>query len=373
MRQYFFTGSYEPAGSPGICGFSYDHETHSLKKEFICDAVAHPSYLTVSRDWRHLYAVSETDNTGEVVSFSIDPMGKLHLLNRAPASGGQLCHIAVNSDKTYLAAAGFQSGTVDVYRLMVDGSIGCHIHSDLHTGHGPHPTRQECPHAHFVAFRPGMQNRLLAVDLGNDRIYQYEIRQFPERVELLGTIAIPAGHGPRHLVFHPTHPEIVYLVCEIEYRVHTLRLSADGGELLGTTNCMPPDFHGFGGAAAIRISADGTRLYVTNRILQPEPGLDCIAFFDLDAKTGLPGAPHYVKTGAFPRDMNLLEDHLAVACQFDNRLDILACSSKGISPEPIASCQVPSVCCITDAHECDSIGKLFFQRKGARLPSGAID
>lgn len=364
MRQYFFTGSYEPVGNAGIRGFSYDAQDNSLREEFSSHDVACPSYLTVSRDWKNLYAVSEVMDTGEVVSFSIDSTGKLRLLNRAAASGGQICHVAVNPDKTYLAAAGFQSGTVDVYRLLADGSIGGRIYTDHHTGTGPHPERQASPHAHFTAFHPSISDRLLAVDLGNDRIYQYRICQFPERLERLEPIILPSGHGPRHLAFHPLRPELVYVVCEIEYRIHTLRLTADGWELLGTTNCMPMDFSGFGGAAAIQVNPEGTRLYVTNRILQPEPGLDCIAYYTLDPDTGLPGTPTYAKTGAFPRDMNLMRGCLAVACQFDNRLDILRVDADGIPGESLIRQQVPSVSCITQARDYDGDGYWIPKKEG---------
>lgn len=353
MRQYFYTGSYEPATKAGIYGFSYDKDNNSLKKEFSCGDIDCPSYLAVSEDWKNLYAVSETENKGEVVSFAIRPDRKLDILNRMPASGGQICHIAVDPPKNYLAAAGFQSGTVDIYHLLPDGSIGSHIYTDQHIGIGSHPERQANPHAHYVTFIPDMPNRILSIDLGNDRIYQYEICQFPEQVVCLKPIDLPSGDGPRHLVFHPKRREIIYVVCEIAYRVHTLCLTADGGKLLGTTNCMPKDFTGFGGAAAIRINKDATHLYVSNRILEPKAGLDCIATYSIDQNTCLPKELTYIKTGAFPRDINLLDDCLAVACQFDNRLDILQIDPTGIPGKALATQYVPSICCITEARGFD--------------------
>lgn len=346
MKNLFYTGSYAPQGEAGIRAFSIEMQTGHTELLAVNTEVENPSYLTLNADGTRLYAVSETENHGAVYAFCVEKGGALRLMNTASVRGGLVCHLAVDPAQRYLAAAGFESGDVDLFRLQADGSVGPHIFSERHAGKGPHPQRQASAHAHFVSFRPEDPDELFTVDLGTDRIDRYRIKD--SAVERLEAIVLPAGGGARHLVWNAQCPGLFYVVCEIRYQVHTLCLSGDGAERLDSVSCMPDGFDAFGGSAAIRLSPDGTRLYVSNRVLEPPAGRDCITCYSLDQK-GMPGEPVFVQTGAVPRDFRLFDDWMAVACQADGRLEIRPMGANGL-PGAVREQQcVPGVCCVTSA------------------------
>ncbi len=348
MQWLFYTGSFSARGTQGIRSYIFDDEAETLRQCGSCSCVKNPSYIVLSHNGTRLYAVSEQEDRGEIVAFSVGLNGELCELNRVPTPGGKFCHLAVDPVGRYLSAAGYQSGDAVLFALETDGSVARVIFSERYCGSGRHPERQNSPHAHFAAFNPLDPNCFLVVDLGLDRIVQYQITG--NRVHLRNIINLPAGDGPRHLVWHPQKPELLYVVCEITYRVHLIRLAGSEAQLLATQPCMPEGFSDFGGSAAIRISPDARRLYVSNRVLEPPSGRDCIACCELDTVTGQPGEFHYSPAGAVPRDINLVGGCLAAACQADNLLQIFRLASDSGLPETVCAKEtVPQICCITEA------------------------
>ena len=69
-----FIGTYTNTGSKGIYVYSFDANTGKASWVSNTDSVVNPSYLTLSKDGKYLFAVNETngDNPGRVSAFSFD-------------------------------------------------------------------------------------------------------------------------------------------------------------------------------------------------------------------------------------------------------------------------------------------------------------
>lgn len=207
--------------------------------------------------------------------------------------GGQcLCHVSVmpNGKRVcwadYLAgeagSIGFENG-----RFVV-GSLVRHRHE----GCGPNLPRQASAHCHQAIPLPNGCGYAV-VDLGLDRISVYP--------QALHCLTNPKGAGPRHLAIHPSG-RYAFLASELGNLVSVYRLK--GGrdfEFASAFSTLPEDWKGESAVAAIRVSSDGRRVFVSNR------GHDSIAAFAFDAAferlTKLSVTP---LPGAFPRDFDFL-------------------------------------------------------------------
>lgn len=345
MKNLFFTGSFCEKGKAGICGFKLNEDNSFSKISEFC-GVDNPSYLCINEVGDTLYSVSELEKGGEVVALRINDDGSLTEISRVKTSGDGATHIAVCGDK--LAVAQYYSGDVDLYKSGSEGKIISHLSNDRHSGRGKVPERQDSPHAHYVGFDPFDKNKLWAVDLGNDTIYVYDTSGY--KLDNVKKISVPAGEGPRHLLFSIKHPDIVYYVCEITYNVFAISKST--GDILDSVSAIDPGFDGFGGSAAIRFDGNEDCIYISNRVLEPTSGMDSIAMVKLNPDTGLfDDNADIIKTGyRFPRDMNIFKSRnlLITAFQFDNILQVRRKDKFGRYTEILYETEVEKVCCITD-------------------------
>ena len=191
-----------------------------------------------------------------------------------PTQGECACHLDVVDGTVY--TVNYLSGSVT---RVPDTRV-------THHGHGPHPTRQEAPHTHFVRRTP--DNRyLFVVDLGLDTIFTYDFD-----LHEVARAQVPAGAGCRHLDYS-ADGSTVFCVNELGSSVSVFDYADGHLTLRETVSALPADFTGANTAAAIRVVGD--RLYVSNR------GHDSIAWFPIDGAHL--GAPQWTPCGgASPRD-----------------------------------------------------------------------
>ncbi|MGO4276798.1 lactonase family protein, partial [Paenibacillus sp. TAF58] len=130
-----------------------------------------PSFLAFNKDRTRLYAVSELAEYeglagGAVAAYEINPQsGYLTLLNVQPTYGSAPCHLSLDSTESCLLVANFTSGSISVFPVDEDGSLGVMCDQHQHHGSGPNASRQEGPHAHSIY--PDSNNRFsLVADLG---------------------------------------------------------------------------------------------------------------------------------------------------------------------------------------------------------------
>ena len=171
----FGTGQVLASQGKGIYSYTLDPQNGEATLQSIAQS-RNSSYLTLSAAHKRnvFYAVNETKSyqgkmSGAVSAFALDAQGTPTLLNQQPSFGADPCHLATDPTGTFLLVANFTSGSVSVFPLNEDGSLGEVSDVVQHTGKGPHPVRQTEPHAHAAAFDPS--GRFVYVsDLGIDRV-----------------------------------------------------------------------------------------------------------------------------------------------------------------------------------------------------------
>jgi 6-phosphogluconolactonase len=257
-----------------------------------------PGWIAVHPSGRFLYAVNEVSvyegaNGGGVTAFEVEPgTGRLRRLNSRQTLPLP-CHCAIDATGRFLLAATYGGGSVHLFPVAPDGSLGPESDCHGHQGSSVHPRRQTQPHPHAVVL--DHRNRFVLVpDLGTDQIRVYEfqadrarLKPVPER-----TLSLPPGSGPRHLVFGVTG-RFAYLINEMSATIMTLSYDpATGGlHILQTTDLLPTGFAGLRSGAAIVVHPNGRTLYATTRSHgssgePPVRGLDQLLWFDINPTEG---------------------------------------------------------------------------------------
>lgn len=297
----FYTGSYTRMGGPGVGVCRWEQGRIELLSA--CHDVDDPTYVILSHDGRTLYACGSIPETGEGAAASYRIAGdELQLLSIRPSGGMAACHLAESPDGRFLYMANYLSGSVAVFPVE-DGVLDDRIQLVQHTGFGPHPTRQEAAHTHQCVFRPGT-NELFVCDLGIDRVMVYLQDAASGLLSLQGDIPMPAGMGPRHLVFAGQHQ--CYVTGELDNMVR--RLVHDGcWKIAGEISTLPPDWKGESISAAIRLHAGA--LWVSNR------GHDSLCRIALDETGAMLSASWTPTGGRMPRDFAFLPGGILFAHQ----------------------------------------------------------
>jgi 6-phosphogluconolactonase len=288
-----FVGTYtertpDGSGSKGIYSARFDTTTGKLSGLTPAAELQNPSWVTVSRDRRFLYAVSEVGvadasgtPAGLVVAYAIAPDGKLTELNRVSSGGADPCHLAIDRAGRTVVVANYTGGSVVAFRVGPDGRLGS-AWKDQHVGKGPNAERQEAAHAHFVEFVAD-DRLLLSCDLGNDRVYLYghDPRSGAIAAHKPAFVGLEPGSGPRHLAVHPSN-RYVYVLTELTSHVATFAWNPASGTLVQRQSIatVPLGTPSSNSTAEIVVHPNGRFVYASNR------GHDSIAVFGVDARNG---------------------------------------------------------------------------------------
>ena len=288
MRIY--VGTYTSnSKSEGIYVCKFDVETGKIALLSTVRDVSDPSFLTVDRSGKFLYAVNELleyegKPSGSVSSFAIDPKtGNLRFVNKQPSMGGAPCYISITEDDRFILVANYLGGNVSVFPLAGDGRIGPSTGLVQHAGSGPNKDRQLSAHAHSIT----LDNKgrfAVAADLGIDRVMIYELDR--AQGKLKPNAAQPffqakPGAGPRHFAFHPKG-KLAFVINELDSSVTSLSYNGKDGTLkeIQTRSTLPPGYSGSNTCADLHIAPDGKFLYGSNR------GSDSIVVFRVDEDSG---------------------------------------------------------------------------------------
>jgi 6-phosphogluconolactonase len=302
-----YVGTYTgPGKAEGISVFRMDETTGALSAVQTVTGVDNPSFLTLHPQQPYLYAVNETpENEGSpgVSAFAVDPgSGQLTPLNRQPSHGTSPCYVSVDPTGRYVLVANYGNGTLAVFPVQPDGTLGEASHVVQHSGSGPNPRRQQGPHAHSVRFDPGGRF-VLSCDLGIDKVLVYRLDTASGQLVVNDpphASAVPGG-GPRHLDFHP-NGRYVYVNNEIGSSLTPFAYDGTRGALeqLETVSTLPDDFSGNNSTAQVVVHPTGRFVYVSNR------GHDSIASFAVE-KDGARLTPlgHTPTQGRTPRNFNV--------------------------------------------------------------------
>jgi len=275
MRLYL--GTYTEMISPdfgghgdGIYCYDFDEETGELVHLHTIPT-RNPSYLTIHPNKRWLYSVEEVphDQNPMLNAWQIEADGNLTWINAQSLSDGFPCHLAV-LEEDVVAVACYEHGFVVAHSIDDSGALGETTSVFQHEGKGANPDRQECAHAHMIAWEAST-NQVAVCDLGIDQVLFYKkakqsLTPLPEL-----TIAMPSGAGPRHLAYHP-NGTTAFVLNELDATISVLTKQAEAWQLQSTiptlrTNASPA-------GSAIRIHPNGRFLYYANR------GDNSIALFE---------------------------------------------------------------------------------------------
>ena len=282
-----YIGTYSDRGGKGIYAYRFDANTGKFTDLGLVAETPDPSFLATSQDGRFLYAVNEISSyqgqpAGSVSSFAIHAdTGKLTLLNSVSSRGPGPAHITIDRSGKSVLAANYDSGSVAVFPIMGDGSLGEASAFVQHKGSSVDPDRQKGPHAHAIAMSPDDRFAIVA-DLGLDQVIVYP---FDPIRRILGShphiVKVHPGAGPRHLAFHPNR-KFLYLITEMKPSVVAYSYDAEHGGLqeLQAISTLPKGFAGASDGAEIEIDPAGRFLYASNR------GDDSIAVFAIDPAKG---------------------------------------------------------------------------------------
>lgn len=301
--QYFlYVGTYTDKGAKGIYVYRYDSASGQLSNSQVAAETVNPSFVTID-DNKRLYAVNEVqkhqnESSGGVGAFAIEPGGGLRLLNEVASGGADPCYVSLDKTGKYVLVANYTGGSISVFPVQQDGTLGAATAFIQHKGSGPNRERQEAAHAHWIETSP--DNRFaIAADLGMDELLVYRFDASTGKLTPNDPPFAKAepGAGPRHLAFAP-NGKFAYVINELQSTVSVFSYDAANGVLhpLQTISALPKEFSGENTAAEIAVHPNGRFLFASNR------GHDSIAVFSIDkAKSTLRLVDNFSVKGRTPR------------------------------------------------------------------------
>jgi len=304
----FGTGRILEGKGEGIYCYRFDPEKGKFRFSSLTKGVVNPSFLTATRDLKFVYAVNELkkaegQDSGMISAFAFDSAsGSLTFLNSRLTGGTDPCFVALDQREKFAVVANFMSGSVAVFPLRPDGSLGEASCVVQHAGRSLDAARQAGPHAHSIIF--DSSNRTMFVpDLGLDSIVAYDFDETSGRIAANPARSAPSipGAGPRYMEIHG-NGRFAYTVNELGSTITASAYDAQAMTLSAfqEISTLPADYKGSSTCADLHIGASGSFLYASNR------GHDSIAIYSIDEKTGrLEALGHESTRGGVPRNFTL--------------------------------------------------------------------
>ena len=282
-----FIGTHGGNGpGEGIFSVRLDPKTGHLSDLKLAARIERPTWLVLDPKSPVLYAVSETGNDGKaqggVYSFAVDgATATLKLINRVASGGGGATHLTYDPRLNTVFVGNFGGGQVGAFPVKPDGGLNPLSSMQTDYGHGPHP-RQTMAHAHGVTVDPS-GHFVLSADMGADRVFIYRFDAATKKLSPAAApfLQMPAGSGPRHLVFSPDG-RFAFLDTELSAQIVSFRWDAQAGRLqqIQSQPIDKPSFKGEKSAAEIAVSHDGRFVYVSNR------GENSLEVYTVDQRSG---------------------------------------------------------------------------------------
>lgn len=282
-----YIGTYTSDLSEGIYRFMIDETTGALSQKELYLKVKNPKYLACNDEY--VYSVFEGDDGAGVLV--MDHAG--NCIDSILYEKSTSCYIGYKDNAIY--TANYHEGSVS--KLLFDGKKLEHIKTIV---------IKELAGCHQVIF---YQDKLLVPCLFLD-----EVKVLSEELDILDAIQLPKGSGPRHGVIS-TDKKRLYLNTELSNELFTFAIEGDHFECIHQISILPNNDKNKNGTAALRISRNGRKLYISTR------ELNIVTVVDID--THLPTIMQIEDAGGnHPRDiLDVFDDkYLLVANRFSNEL-----------------------------------------------------
>lgn len=327
-----------PGNGRGIHIFHVDRVTGAMEPSGLFELGTSPSCLAVNASGTRLYSANETDRVGEppvgtVSSFAVDRQsGQLRILNTVPSGGAGPTYVAVHPGGRYLLVANYFGGSVAVFPILDDGSLGNATDVKVDDGEIGPTVAANAPegsfafsghdrtHAHQILPDPSGKF-VLHIDLGMDKIFVWK---FDDQKGLLVAndhhfVSLPPGDGPRHFHFHP-NGRWFYSIQEEGSTLALFDYNAAIGKLTHRqiVSSLPPGYKGSNFCSEILVSNDGKYVYAGNRL---HDGIGIFAVGDSGELTyvdeawtrgNYPRSFSFDPTGRFLYCCNQRADHVTV-------------------------------------------------------------
>lgn len=333
----------------GVVSFALDAKTGCLEQSHHYRDVLNPSYLAWAPGETRLYAAeADFEGPGRILALDFEADGRLSLADSQPLSGTVACHVTVLPRHTGVCVASYLNSCIDLFEIR-DGRVIAPSRTFRYQGSGPNAARQDSSHAHQAAVDPAGL-RLYVCDLGADTLWIHRLDD-DSATSPTGSVEIPAGYGPRHMVFHPTLP-LAYVICELNGHILAFAWDSHTGDmrLLHDVPGLPPAWEGVPAGAAIGVHPCGRTLYASQR------NHNSIAVYRLGSDGSPTLVQHLPCGGNEPRDFdfdasgrwmivaNLLSNNLSI-----HELDPATGLPSGLAPRHVFEDSPARVVC-TDRH-----------------------
>ena len=305
-----WVGSYTDSDNSDIYQLLLDSALQPVHiKEF--GQLQNPSYIAWNPQDSLLIAVNEHPDTipGEISTWRLKG-DRFTMVNKVPSQSLYPCYFEVHNNTIYLANYG---GSIAQFK--VDGNYKLQLlKNQIHTGSGT-TSRQLSAHPHMIT--KVSDNQFLVTDLGTDHLYQYD-----SNLELIDSLALPAGSGPRHLT---VRNDKIYVSLELSSEVAIISFDNQKlGSVVQQINTLEtPDSTTENYVSAIKIQ--GQYLYVGNR------GHNSISVYQIQEDGTLEMTQIIQGNVIWPRDFSFTPDgkFLIAGNQKDNSLSVFIRNTDG--------------------------------------------
>jgi 6-phosphogluconolactonase (cycloisomerase 2 family) len=241
-----------------------------------------PSWITLSKDHKFLYAVNEIatygpNKSGSVTAYAVNSAtGALKKLNVTDSGGSIPCYISVHPSGKFLLVANYTGGSYSVIRLKPDGSLGettdvvkpsgpMSVYNATDRPPGMVPTME--PHGsrgHMILPDPSGQY-VIGADAGRDQIFVWKLDANTGKLAQVSVTKAVAGAAPRHFAFSPDG-KTLYQQQEQDSRLSVYdfkdgKLTRKGASI----STLPAGFEGSNTTSELLIDKAGKHLYGANR------------------------------------------------------------------------------------------------------------
>jgi 6-phosphogluconolactonase len=296
LSAFVYVGGYNDQ----ISIFSMNQESGALTARG-APVVANPdpSFLAFAPDGKYLFAVNESDNVpgigaGAVSAFRIDATGGLSFINRVSSQGMGPAHVSVDHTGKFVFVANYNSGSIAVLPVGMDGTLGAAVATAAHGG-GAQAHQALVDASNQFLFTPNK-------GLSNISQYRFNASTGQLTANTPPAVALAGGAGTRHLAFHPT-AAFAYAINELDDTLVALAFDRAQGTLspIQTISTLPQAANGGNNSCAeVQVAPSGNFVYGSNR------GNDSIVIYSVSSQTGMLSlVGHQATGGGTPRSFHL--------------------------------------------------------------------
>jgi 6-phosphogluconolactonase len=236
-----------------------------------------PTALELDLNRRLLFAVNEVDQFegkpgGSVTAYSIDPAGKLSLLNQRSSMGPRPCQLTLDNDARNAIVANCGGDTVAVLPVGADGRLG----------EASHVVRLGAGEAACVAIDPASQFAFVCHPQHDIVLaYKFDAQHGKLTPAERPFTSLKPGAAPRRMLFRPDG-KFAYVLNGRNSTVSVFAYDGANGNLteVEAISTLPEYYDGPNAAWELGIHRTGKWLYASNA------GHNSVALFNVDAEKG---------------------------------------------------------------------------------------